>query len=99
MAAALLPSILESEAGRLYAAAIQALGITFAPWQPHQAGRLAPERLGFDDLAELPVVRAVVPAICINSHHSTVHSTSKTSLQTLAGVCAERSASSRNTSV
>jgi hypothetical protein len=25
--------------------------------------------LSFDDLTKLPVVRAVVPAICINPHH------------------------------
>jgi len=42
-----------------------------ASGQPDAAGRLTPERLGFDDLTELPVVRAVVPAICINPHHST----------------------------
>ena len=32
-----------------------------AAGQPDAAGRLTPERLGFDDLAELPVVGAVVP--------------------------------------
>ena len=32
-----------------------------AAGQPDAAGRLTPERLGFDDLTELPVVRAVVP--------------------------------------
>lgn len=32
-----------------------------APGQPDAAGRLTPERLGFDDLTKLPVVRAVVP--------------------------------------
>lgn len=39
-----------------------------AAGQTDPAGCLAPERLGFDDLTELPVVRAVVPAICINPH-------------------------------
>jgi hypothetical protein len=32
------------------------------------AGHLTPERLGFDHLTELPVVRAVVPTFCINPH-------------------------------
>ena len=39
-----------------------------AAGQPGTAGRLPPERLGFDDLTELSVIRAVVPAIGINSH-------------------------------
>ena len=30
--------------------------------QPGAAGRLTPEHLGFDDLTELPVIRAVVPS-------------------------------------
>ena len=32
-----------------------------AAGQPDAAGRLAPERLGFDDLTELPVVRGIEP--------------------------------------
>ena len=32
-----------------------------AAGQPDAAGRLTPERLGFDDLTELPVIRAVCP--------------------------------------
>ena len=34
-----------------------------AAGQPDAAGRLTPECLGFDDLAELPVVQAVVPPV------------------------------------
>ncbi len=37
------------------------LVLRLQPWQPDAAGRLTPERPGFDDLIELPVVRAVVP--------------------------------------
>ena len=41
-----------------------------APGQPDAAGRLTPERLGFDDLTKLPVVRAVVPCtLCDTRHH------------------------------
>jgi len=40
-----------------------------APGQPDAAGCLTPERLGFDDLTELPVVRAVVPAIRVFRIH------------------------------
>ena len=41
-----------------------------AAGQPNTADRLTPEGLGFDDLTELPVARAVVPiALCEESHH------------------------------
>jgi len=39
-----------------------------ASGQPHPAGRLAPKSLGLDDLTELPMVRAEIPAVCINPH-------------------------------
>ena len=38
--------------------------------QSDTADCLAPERLGFDNLAELAVVRRVAPTIYINRHHS-----------------------------
>src|SRR2546430_3231052 len=55
---------------KLLAPGLFLVGELCQPIMPHR-----PERLGLDDLTKLPVVRAVVPAIRINLHHSTARST------------------------